>query len=86
MVAVHTFATSTKNYFKLNYMIKDKKGFINTNKGEMDFLVQILLFILVIFVIWVFTNGPSHYESQKPFIKPLVNEQNPGQIYGPSGN
>jgi hypothetical protein len=67
-------------------MIKDKKGFINTNKGQMSFLVEILLFLLALFAIWVFTGGPSNYESKKPFIKPLVNEQNPGQIYGPNGN
>jgi len=55
----------------------------NTNKGEMSFGLEILLFMIAIFVIWVLTGGSKHKEAQKPFIRPLVNEANPGQVYGP---
>ncbi len=57
---------------------------INYQKGEMDFLVMILLFIVAIFVIWVLTGGPeNNVSTDKPFITPGNDTEAPLQVYGP---
>jgi cbb3-type cytochrome oxidase subunit 3 len=53
------------------------------NRGEMSFGLQILLFILLIFIIWVFTGGAKKSTEEKPFIIPLNDPINPGVKYGP---
>ena len=58
---------------------------INKQKGEMDFLVMILLFILGIFVLWVLTGGSKNSVSKdKPFINPYNNNAEPLRVYGPN--
>ena len=44
------------------------------NRGELSFEVEILLFILGIFVIWVLTGGSSKKEETKPFLKTTPTE------------
>jgi hypothetical protein len=52
------------------------------NKGAMSFGLEVLLFVVAVFILWVLTGGQKNQSAQKPFIKPLVNEANPGQVYG----
>lgn len=80
MVAVRTFVIRIRNYF--NYM-KNKKWFNQRNRGALSFEMEILIFLVIIFIIWVLTGGSQHQEAQKPFIKPLTDPNNPGQVYGP---
>jgi len=56
---------------------------IKRNGGEMDFLVMILLFIVVIFIIWVMTGGQNNESSDKPFITPGNDQEAPLRVYGP---
>lgn len=41
------------------------------NGGEMAFGLQVLLFVLVIFIIWVLTGGARQEETPPPLIKPI---------------
>lgn len=45
------------------------KNKLQYNKGEMSFGMEILLFILAIFVIWVLSGKPETENADKPFIK-----------------
>jgi hypothetical protein len=63
--------------------MKNKRKLNNKNKGGISFEMEVLIFIVIIFIIWVFTGGSRHQEAQKPFIKPLTDPNNPGQVYGP---
>ncbi len=56
---------------------------IKTNGGEMDFLIMILLFLVVIFIIWVLTGGQNNASKDKPFITPGNDQSAPLQVYGP---
>ena len=58
------------------------------NGGEISFGMEVLLFLLVVFIIWVLAGGPakSKQEKPKPFITPLTDEVNPGKTYGPGEN
>ncbi len=49
----------------------DKKSKPKAHKsgGEMSFGMEILLFLLAIFVIWVFVGKPKTENADKPFIK-----------------
>lgn len=79
MVVVLTFVVSTKKY---SHKHMNKK--LNYQRGEMDFLIMILLFVVVIFIIWVFTGGSQKSDSQdKPFIIPGDNTSAPLKVYGP---
>ena len=62
-------------------MDKDKKPTKHAS-GGIPFGLEILLFILLIFVIWVLTGGAKKDED-KPFITPLTDPVNPGMKYGP---
>ena len=58
--------------------------FKNKNAGEMDFGVQILLFLVLIFIVWVLMGGPSKSRTKDdPFIIPLDDQQTPGRTFGP---
>lgn len=62
---------------------KDKKPENHTkHKGGIPFGLEVLLFVLAIFVIWVLTGGKKQPED-KPFITPLTDQINPGTKYGP---
>ncbi len=56
---------------------------INTQRGEMEFGMMVLLFIVAIFILWVLTGGPQKSESEKPFINPYNNSSAPLKVYGP---
>lgn len=53
------------------------------SKGEMSFGLEIFLFIVVIFIIWVLVGGAKKPTEEKPFITPLTDQVNPGKTYGP---
>jgi len=62
---------------------KDKKPKKHTeHKGGIPFGLEVLLFILAIFIIWILTGGIKQKED-KPFITPLSDMVNPGMKYGP---
>jgi hypothetical protein len=50
--------------------------------GELKFFI---LFLIVLWIIWFFTGGPSRADDQKPFIEPPV-DLGAGEIYGPLEN
>ena len=60
---------------------KDKKP-VEHKKGVIPFGLEVLLFVLAIFIIWVLTGGMKKKED-KPFITPLTDPVNPGVKYGP---
>ena len=68
MVAVHIFVIFIKNY-----MIKEKRK--KYNGGEIHFGLEVLLFVLVIFVIWVLMGGAKKRPPENPLLKP-----GPGEI------
>ena len=72
-LGVVVFASGT--YF----MIQRK----NKNRGEVPFGLEVLLFILAIFIIWVLMGGQRNQTAKKPFINPLNSTTAPGQVYGP---
>lgn len=49
----------------------------------MHFGLEVLLFLLAIFIIWVFMGGAKNDSAKKPFIKSLNDASAPGQVYGP---
>ena len=62
---------------------KKKKKPEHSSGGVMPFGLEVLLFILAIFVIWVLMGGPKKQEQEKPYIVPLNDPSNPGRTYGP---
>ncbi len=50
--------------------------------GEMDFLMMILGFLVLIFILWVLSGGQNNESSKKPFITPGNDEEVPLQPYG----
>lgn len=67
-------------------MDKDKKKKEeHSSKGGIPFGLEVLLFVLAIFVIWVLTGGAKKTTpaTEKPFITPLTDPVNPGTLYGP---
>lgn len=71
VIHIKNYSTN-KNY--TNYMAeksKDKKPEVKKHHhsgGEMSFGLEIILFILAIFVVWVLVNKPTE-NADKPFIK-----------------
>jgi len=59
------------------------KNYNNFNRGEMSFGLEVLLFVVAIFIIWVLTGGAKKTTEEKPFIIPLNDPVNPGVKYGP---
>lgn len=62
-------------------MKKNKRH--NYSGGEMSFGLEVLLFVVVIFIIWIFMGGAKKTVEEKPFITPLNDQINPGTKYGP---
>ena len=52
------------------------------NGGEMDFMIMILIFLVVLFVIWVLLGGQNSKSADKPFITPGNDNNAPLQPYG----
>jgi len=65
-------------------MAEEKKK--KHNGGEMQFGLEILLFLVVIFILWVLMGGAKKKVDEKPFITPLTDQVNPGRTYGPNKN
>ncbi|MFA6514757.1 MAG: hypothetical protein WCT42_00630 [Candidatus Paceibacterota bacterium] len=61
---------------------KEKKKSTH-NGGEMHFGLEVLLFIVAIFVIWILMGGAKKPIEDKPFITPLNDQVNPGIKYAP---
>lgn len=63
MVAVRIFVILIKNYLIKKYYMaekdkkEDKKKNTSYSKGGMSFGVEILLFVIVIFILWILTGG-----------------------------
>ena len=53
------------------------------HKGGISFGMEVFLFIVAIFIIWVFMGGMKKTTEEKPFITPLTDPVNPGTKYGP---
>lgn len=63
-------------------MIKKLKKYTKSNSGEISFGLEVLLFVLGVFIIWVLMGGAKK-PADKPFIKPMTDQTNPGAVYGP---
>ena len=63
-------------------MIKNKKRYSFYNGGEISFGLEVLLFVVVIFIIWILMGGAKKPVEEKPFITPLSDQINPGTKYG----
>lgn len=63
---------------------KPKKHSNYYSGGEISFGLEVLLFVIAIFVIWIFMGGAKKPAEQKPFITPLSDQINPGMKYGPN--
>ena len=53
------------------------------SKGEMSFGLEVFLFVLAIFIIWILAGGAKKPVETKPFITPLTDPVSPGVKYGP---
>jgi len=51
--------------------------------GGMSFGLEVILFVVAIFIIWILAGGAKKPIEQKPFITPLSDQVNPGMKYGP---
>lgn len=80
MVVVLIFAIFIKNCLTNLIMIKKFKKY---NGGEISFGVEVLLVVVGIFIIWILMGGAKK-PVDKPFIKPLTDQTNPGATYGPN--
>lgn len=47
---------------------------LKKNGGEMPFGLQIIIFLVIIFVIWVLTGGTKYGKESTPLIKPVYEE------------
>ena len=63
---------------------KDIKKPSHHSGGEMHFGLEVLLFVVAVFIIWVLAGGAKKpVTNEKPFIIPLSDTVNPGTTYGP---
>jgi len=65
---------------------KDKKSEPKKHGGEMNFGVEILIFIVIIFILWILAGGPKKEQPKSPIIKPDSSEVIPNGGYGPIAN
>lgn len=54
------------------------------HKGGISFGLEVVLFVVAIFILWVLTGGNKNEIEEKPFITPLVDPIKPGVTYGPN--
>jgi hypothetical protein len=59
-----------------------KNKTLKYNRGEMAFGLEVLLFVVAIFIIWVLFGGGKKPVEDKPFITPFTDPVNPGTTYG----
>lgn len=74
MVAVRTFVINIKNYMF--------KKFKNFNGGEISFGMEVLIFVVVIFVIWVLMGGAKKEQNGDLFLVPNQGEVIPTGTFG----
>lgn len=56
------------------------------HSGGISFGLEVVLFVVAIFILWVLTGGAKKVEEEKPFITPLTDPVNPGATYGRNEN
>jgi hypothetical protein len=77
-----------KNYLNKKYMAeksKEKKGEKKKSHhhgGEIPFGLEVVLFVLAIFVIWVLMGGAKKGKVEDPFIKQTTNKIQTSTGYG----
>ena len=52
------------------------------SSGGLSFGMEVLLFMIAIFVIWIMAGGAKKEEPSSPLLVPNVNEKNPNRGYG----
>jgi len=65
---------------------KKKEGKPTHHSGGISFGLEVVLFVVAIFILWVLTGGSKKVEEEKPFITPLTDPVKPGVTYGPNEN
>ena len=60
-----------------------KEGEKKHSGGEISFGLEVLIFVVAVFLIWILTGGIKKPVEDKPFITPLSDPINPGLKYGP---
>ena len=68
---------------KLNKKPELKKYSNYYSGGEISFGLEVLLFVVAVFIIWILMGGAKKQVEEKPFITPLSDQVNPGMKYGP---
>jgi hypothetical protein len=56
------------------------------HSGGISFGLEVVLFVVAIFILWVLTGGNKDGVEEKPFITPLTDPVKPGVKYGPNEN
>jgi hypothetical protein len=78
----------TKNYLIKKYMAekskdkKDEKKKPHHHRGEIPFGLEVVLFVLAIFVIWILMGGAKKGKVEDPFIKQTTNKIQTTTRYG----
>lgn len=69
MVAVRIFVILTKNYMTKEKISKNKKV-RQYNKGEIPFGLEVVLFVLAIFIIWILMGGAKKKTPENMLLTP----------------
>jgi len=65
----------------------DKKKKVHHSGGELNFGIEVLLFVVGIFIIWVLAGGAKKSTTEeKPFMTQPTNQITPNTGYGPINN
>lgn len=67
---------------------KDKEGATKHHHsgGGMSFGLEVVLFVVVIFIIWLLTGGAKKPQPQSPLLVPSTEQVSPTGDYGQGGN
>ena len=83
MAAARTFVMYIRNYINSMDKLNMYKN-INRQKGDMQMLGYVILFLVALFIVWVLTGGPKQKEADSPFIKTNINQTDQIQIQSPN--
>ncbi|HEY5588641.1 MAG TPA: hypothetical protein VIK86_06770 [Candidatus Paceibacterota bacterium] len=61
---------------------KDKKPEAKKHGGEMNFGIEILIFIVIIFILWILAGGPKKEQPKSPILKQDSTQVIPNGGYG----
>lgn len=64
----------------------DKKPEPKKHGGEMNFGIEILIFIVIIFILWILAGGPKKEQPKSPILKQDNTQIIPNGGYGPITN